>query len=323
MRLHRLIAILLLIESRGCIKAGELAEALETSKRTIHRDIDILCEAGIPITATAGPAGGFSLIDGYQVNLKELHCDEVISLYLCGMGLYPQDYSEASLNLKNAILKLEKTVPRKYLADIQTARERFYFDPGAWWQVKPDLRFLDVLRRALWHSKKVNLTYANASKGNHDVKTRIIRPYGLIVKNGEWYLVAYCELKQEIRVFKCERIIQADMRDDSFRIPSDFNLETFWRGSVNQFKVDLSKTPCYPVKLRVISKTADCLANFEILDPADDRDRDDSIRTINLYSFENACQEMIRLNHRVEILAPFELREFVIENAKRVLSVYS
>jgi predicted DNA-binding transcriptional regulator YafY len=58
-RLHRLTAILLLLESRGQLKARELADALEASERTIHRDIATLCEAGIPIEAIAGPTGGF------------------------------------------------------------------------------------------------------------------------------------------------------------------------------------------------------------------------------------------------------------------------
>ncbi len=320
MRLHRLIAILLLIESRGCLKAGELAEVLETSKRTIHRDIEILCEAGIPITAMAGPAGGFSLMDGYTVNMKELHCDEVISLYLSGMGLFPRECSEASLNLKNALLKLEKTVPGKYRTDIQIAKERFYFDPEAWWKERPDLRFLDILRKALWRSQKVQLTYANSSMGNHDVNTRVVRPYGLIVKNGEWYLAAYCEKRQDIRVFKCERIIRADGLDEDFRIPSDFCLENFWEHWLGQFKDAVSNKPSYPVKLRLWSRVLDCLANIEILNKS--VGIDEAVVTVNLYSYENACQQIIRFNDNVEVISPPELKEFVIGNSKSVLSLY-
>lgn len=58
MRLHRLIAILLLIESRGKMKASELADALETSVRSIYRDIDVLAEAGLPMVTSTGPNGG-------------------------------------------------------------------------------------------------------------------------------------------------------------------------------------------------------------------------------------------------------------------------
>jgi hypothetical protein len=100
MRLHRLIAILLLIESRGSIKTKELADALETSVRTIHRDIDILCESGIPITAATGPNGGIRFIEGYYVNINNLHCDDIISLFLCGIGVVLKSTASRALSLR-------------------------------------------------------------------------------------------------------------------------------------------------------------------------------------------------------------------------------
>jgi predicted DNA-binding transcriptional regulator YafY len=68
MRLHRLLGIIMLIDSRGIMKAGKLASILETSERTIYRDIDILCEAGIPITSIPGPNGGYSFMENYRIN---------------------------------------------------------------------------------------------------------------------------------------------------------------------------------------------------------------------------------------------------------------
>jgi predicted DNA-binding transcriptional regulator YafY len=149
MRLHRLVAIILLIESRGQIKARELADALETSVRTIHRDIDVLCESGIPITSTTGPSGGIKFMDGYKANISNLHCDDVVNLFLSGIGIHPDEQSEASINLKNALLKLETNLPQQYQPDIRTARERFYFDPSPWWKEKAQLPFLDILRKSL------------------------------------------------------------------------------------------------------------------------------------------------------------------------------
>jgi len=74
-----MIAILLIIESRGQVKAKELAEALETSVRTIHRDVAALCEAGIPLAASTGPTGGISLMDGCSTRMSSMQCDDVIS----------------------------------------------------------------------------------------------------------------------------------------------------------------------------------------------------------------------------------------------------
>lgn len=126
MRLHRLIAILLLIESRGKMKANELADALETSVRSIYRDIDVLAESGIPMVTTPGPGGGISLMEGYSINLQKLHGEEVVNLYLTGMGIPFDAQTESGLKLRNALLKLENTLPAAYQEDIHKAKTRFY-----------------------------------------------------------------------------------------------------------------------------------------------------------------------------------------------------
>lgn len=236
MRLHRLIAILLLLESRGQVKARELAEALETSERTIYRDIDILAEAGVPIAAVSGPEGGFSLLPGYSVHQKDLHADEVVNLFLSGMGVRPDEHSEASLTLKNAILKLEKSVPSRYLPDFQIARERFYFDPAMWFEEKKPLYHLDTLRKSLWMSRKVHLVHTKNEEDGGVTTERTVRPYGLVVKNTEWYLVAFCETRQDIRVFKVDRVQEATILEEGFDFPSDFNLESYWHAWVQNFK---------------------------------------------------------------------------------------
>jgi predicted DNA-binding transcriptional regulator YafY len=236
MRLQRLIAILLLLESRGQVKGRELAEALETSERTIYRDIEILSEAGVPIVSLSGPVGGFSLMPGYSVNQKDLHADEMINLFLSGMGVRPDEHSDASLALKNAILKLENSVPSQYLPDIRKARERFYFDPSQWWDEKPPLLHLDTLRKSVWQSRKVLLTHTKASEERKETTVRVVQPYGLVVKNTDWYLVAFCETRQGVRVFKVDRIQEAQLLEDPFSIPEGFNLEEFWREWVRGFK---------------------------------------------------------------------------------------
>lgn len=87
MRVHRMISILLLVEAKGRIKAKELAEELETSVRTIYRDVDALCEAGIPLTTDTGPNGGIHFLEGYTVGIKNLNGEDIINLYLNGMGV--------------------------------------------------------------------------------------------------------------------------------------------------------------------------------------------------------------------------------------------
>jgi predicted DNA-binding transcriptional regulator YafY len=174
-----LIAILLLLESRGQIKAKELASALETSLRTVYRDIDILCEAGIPITTATGPNGGLYLMEGYSTGLYNLHDDDAVNLYLSGIGMYKGD---TGLQLKRTLIKLEKILPQEYKGDLGAARERFLFDETPWWGERPIPRCLDNLRKSVWSLQKIKIMY---HKVNNEISAREVFPYGLVLKSME------------------------------------------------------------------------------------------------------------------------------------------
>lgn len=321
MRLHRLIAILLLLESRGSVKAKEMANALETSERTIYRDVDTLCEAGIPITATTGPTGGFSFMPGYSVNLKNFHCDDAISLFLSGIGLRPEGESEAGLKLKTALTKLETNLPPEYRNDIKAARERFYFEAEDWWKEKQPLVNQEMIRQAVWRSKKLAIDYRKAGE---ETRRRTVRPYGLVVKNADWYLVAYCESSKGLRIFKCERIIEAQLLEEEFLIPEEFSLGDFWRSNTERFKAVCREKDYYPVRLRIpeeidVEKMRDIglLLNTEEADELGRR-----IVTVNTLTFQDAAQRLPIFMDRVEVLEPQELREYIIGKIKDAARIY-
>lgn len=236
MRLHRLIAILLLLESRKLVKAKDLAEALEASERTIYRDIEVLCEAGIPIAATSGPTGGFSLMSGYSISTRDLQGDDVVNLYLSGIGVRPEQHTDASVRLTEAILRLERSLPQEFLPDVEKARERFFFDPAPWWKERPELRFMDTLRRAVWDTRKLRLVYEKRSRHQQERTERVVRPYGLVVKSMDWYLVAWCEERSDLRVFRCDRVLGAELLDETFAIADSFSLSDYWQQWTENFK---------------------------------------------------------------------------------------
>ncbi|WP_438348175.1 helix-turn-helix transcriptional regulator [Paenibacillus sp. FA6] len=318
MRLHRLIGILLLIESRGKMKAKELADALEISTRSIYRDIDALSEAGIPIATTPGPNGGVYLMEGYTVDPKQLHIDDVINLYLTGMGIYSDGKTESGLKLKNTLLKLEQTLPQSYQADIQKVKARFYFDDTPWWTERETIPSLEILRVAVLRSQKINIIY---NKVNGDSSSRTLHTYGLVVKKAEWYLVAFCEEAKEIRTFKCERIIKAELQEEVFDTPLDFSIEEHWRKEETNFKQARKNIEHYLVKLKVTKTNMNFLQKLEIHHTLQQADH--LLITANMYSYEAACQVVLEIIDHVEIIEPEQLRQYIKVRLLKLLDVYA
>ncbi|HLX19947.1 MAG TPA: HTH domain-containing protein, partial [Gaiellaceae bacterium] len=85
MRATRLVSLLLLLQTRGQLTAADIAERLEVSVRTIHRDVESLASAGVPVEAVRGPAGGYRLAGGYRTRLTGLTGDEAEALFAAGM----------------------------------------------------------------------------------------------------------------------------------------------------------------------------------------------------------------------------------------------
>lgn len=317
MRLHRLITILLLVESRGKMKANDLAQALETSVRSIYRDIDVLAEAGIPLLSTPGPNGGISLMEGYTVNLNQLHGDDVINLYLTGMGIHTGGHSDSRLKLKRTLLKLEKTLPASYQTDIQKAQRRFYFDDTPWWSERVEIPCLESIRTALWRTHKLWIEY---HKVNGVISNRKLQPYGLVVKKEEWYLIAYCEEAEQIRTFKCERIASTELTDEAYAIPQDFSLEKHWKQQEREFKQVCKEEEIYPVLIRTEKSREASLYGVEIMSRVEEGDQ--ITLTVNMYSYDSACANVWGILGLSEIVEPLKLRQYVKEQVNLLQEIY-
>ena len=146
MRADRLLSMIMLLQSRGKLRAEELADELEVSARTIYRDIDALSASGVPVYADGGPGGGYSLLEGYHTELTGLSREETEALLMLSLPGPLADLS-ISKKLKGAVLKVVSAGPSELAQSEARMRQRLYLDPASWFSPGDEPRFLDELQK--------------------------------------------------------------------------------------------------------------------------------------------------------------------------------
>ncbi|WP_125777129.1 helix-turn-helix transcriptional regulator [Antribacter gilvus] len=219
MRADRLIATLLLMQSRGRVTAAELAADLEVSVATARRDLEALSAAGVPVYPQAGRGGGWSLVGGARTDLSGLTSAEARALFLlAGPSGTPA--------VRSALRKLVRALPGPFRADAEAAADAVVVDPAGWGAAGRALRpaHADALEDAVVRRRQVRLTYAGRSG---ETTRRLVDPWGLADKGGVWYLVAGTEGGR--RTFRVDRVVAAEVTDEPAHRPDDLALEEVWR----------------------------------------------------------------------------------------------
>ncbi|MFB7878481.1 helix-turn-helix transcriptional regulator [Nocardia sp. NPDC056064] len=226
MRADRLVATLLLMQARGRVTAAEIATELEVSVATARRDLEALSAAGIPVYPQAGRGGGWSLIGGARTDLSGLSAGETRALFLLAGPA-----AEAAPELKSALRKLVRALPQTFRADAAAAADAVVVDPARWGRpnaARPPT--LADLQRAVVARRRVRIDYERAGTRT----TRTVDPWGLVDKDTRWYLIAGTD--RGSRTFRLDRIGTAEILDETFDRPADFDLRTAWSGIVTRME---------------------------------------------------------------------------------------
>jgi predicted DNA-binding transcriptional regulator YafY len=225
MRADRLVAALLLLQSKGRVTAAELAVELETSVATARRDLEALSAAGIPVYSQAGRGGGWSLVGGARTDLSGLTAPEARALFLLVGRI-----SEEAPELRSAVRKLLQALPVGFRADAEAAADAVVVDPARWGEGGRELpELVETLQDAVVRRRKVRLVYADRAQARSE---RVVDPWGLVDKDDIWYLVAGTERGQ--RTFRVDRMETAEVLDRPAERPAKFDLVDAWLGVVRE-----------------------------------------------------------------------------------------
>src|SRR6188508_155176 len=316
MRASRLVQLLLFLQTRGRTTAAVLARELEVSERTVHRDVDALSAAGVPIYAERGPHGGIQLIDGYRTRLTGLTGEEAEALFLSGL---PGPAAELGLGtvVAAARLKVLAALPSELRVRASRLVERFHLDAAGWFHASEEVPHLAVLADAVWESRRILITYR---RGDQAVE-RSLEPLGLVLKAGTWYLVANSE--GQARTYRVSRISSAVASEEVVPRPQEFDLAAYWDESITAYERD---APRIAITLRidpsVLGVLADAVGGQAVRQaeriPADDPEGWVHLRVTADWP-EEVPGRLIMLGSRAEILDPPEVRERAILLARRML----
>lgn len=200
MKIDRQLGILSILLQQDSVTAPYLAEVFEVSRRTINRDIEDLCRAGIPITTRQGVGGGISIMEGYKVDRTMLTQGEMQDI-LAGLR---------SLDSVNGTNRYGQLMEKLSIgsSDFMVGNQSVLIDLSAWYKdsLAPKI---EMIRSAIAQHRRLEFYYYSPRQESK----RCVEPYYLIFRWSSWYVWGWCKTREDFRLFKLNRMDKVMMRE--------------------------------------------------------------------------------------------------------------
>ena len=320
MRASRLLSLLMLLQSRGRVSAQVLAEALEVSVRTIHRDVDELSAAGVPIWADRGRLGGFQLQPGWRTRVDGLTAPEAQAMFLGGL---PGPAAELGLGeaMASAQLKLLAALPDGWREDARRVSARFHLDPIDWYRGPSATDHLPAIAQAVWGERRLAMRY-ESWKGE---VSRRVDPLGLVLKAGIWYLAA--RVGMGVRTYRLSSILDLEVTEEPFERPWDFDLAAWWQASTQRFEKELAVGTATlrvsPSGLKAVRELGAAVARAAEASASEPDEAGWRRVTIPIESIAHAAAQALRLGAQAEVLEPAALRRELVDRVAAMAAIYA
>ena len=210
MKIDRLIGILTTLQRHGKVTAPYLAEKFEVSRRTINRDIEDLCKAGIPIVTRQGADGGISIMDGFNLDTSVFTADELQAIFIGLKSIDSVSHTDHASRVADKFHGRQSVISLADAVMIDLSSHH-----------KDSLAAKIELLKAAIHQKRMVGFHYYYQKGEADKR---VEPYLIIFKWSSWYLFGYCPERQDFRMYKLNRLWNLEMEEHHFQardIPAD------------------------------------------------------------------------------------------------------
>ena len=300
MKIDRLIGILSILLQEEKTTAPELAERFEVSRRTINRDIEDLCKAGIPIRTVQGTGGGISIMEGYRMD-RTILTSKDMQMILAGLR------SLDSVSKSSYYAQLMEKIQAGSSVFV-SGRDSVLIDLSSWHRdsLVPKIA---TIQSAIENGHLLKFQYYAPSKDSN----RMIEPYYLIFHWSSWYLWGWCRDRQDFRMFKLNRMDELNETKQEFlcrEVPMpDLSNEKIFPGGIKVkalFDADMKWRLIEEFGMKYFTETED----GRLLFSADYTDK------------ESLVTWLMTFGTKVEVLEPSEVRDILRRNAKEFLKIY-
>lgn len=301
MKIDRLIGILSVLLQNEKVSVPYLAEKFEVSRRTINRDIESLCQAGIPIVTTQGAGGGISILDGYKMDRTLLTSSDMQAILA---GLKSLDSAWGTNRYQQLMEKLfsgggEKMVSSGYIR----------IDLASWYKTSIGPK-ITLIQSAIEETKLLSFEYCSPQGEGK----RIIEPYLLVFQWAAWYVWGYCREREDYRMFKLNRML--NVKEEA---------ETFFQREYPP--LDLTPQKVFPVTIEVKVKVEPAMKwrlveEFGVESFSVQKDGTLLFR-FGFSDRENLFRWLLSFGDQVELLEPENLRQEFVLLVKNISEKYA
>jgi len=307
----RLFSLLELLQAHSHLTGTEIAEKLEVDGRTVRRYVTRLQEMGIPIETEKGRYGGYRLDQKYKLPPLVFQSDEILALTMGLMFTRRLNLTGVTAASERAIHKIERVMPPRMVEQMSVLNQVVQMEsPEQWYDLSADI-VLDV-SQAVHGQKTIWMRYGDRDKQG---SARKVDPYALVYIIGMWYLAGWCHLREALRTFRVDRILELKTLSIGFEKPADFDAHQYVEDSI-------ARTPnAWTVRILFKQPMAQVRDQMPKTVALYEETADGVIVSISSPDLDRMARFVLGLKGEFRVLGPVEMKEALLNAAEKARQI--